>query len=86
MSYKYVIKNCEQIHSSDNFCWSKNVFCQDCTYCLLKQIVELCKKIIFLNGSTDFTDVDMYKHAVGENFVARQILKLLDIQEVERDV
>ena len=41
---KYVVNNCEQIHSSDNFCWSKNTFCQDCTDCLLKKIYQLCKE------------------------------------------
>lgn len=77
---KYIIKNCEQIHSSDNFCWSKNILCQDCTDCVMKQIVEKCK------------NNQKLKWQVGEkpeqwisfnNPSSYQILQLLDIQEVE---
>lgn len=83
---KYVIRNCPCYWhiGEDDGCSLENMkCCEDDTDCIMKQIVELCRKIIFLNGGTDFTDVDMYKHAVGENFVAKQILKLLDIQGVE---
>lgn len=74
--YRYIIKNCEQIHSSDNFCWSKNVLCQDCTDCILKQIVELCKETCRKRCTNDCLGTK--KHC-GYG----QILKLLDIQEVE---
>ena len=73
---RYVIKNCEQIHSSDNFCWSRNVFCQDCTDCKLKQIVEKCKKTCRMRCTNDCLGTK--KHC-GYG----QILKLLDVQEVE---
>jgi len=72
---KYIIKNCEQIHSADNFCWSKNVLCQDCTDCILKQIVELCK------GSIRENERNIYR--AGRMSLAINILGLLDIQEVE---
>ena len=70
--YRYIIKNCEQIHSSDNFCWSKNVLCQDCTDCVLKQIVEYCNNI----------KKDHY-WGMREIRFSKEILELLDIQEVE---
>ena len=73
--YRYIIKNCEQIHSSDNFCWSKNVLCQDCTDCILKQIVESCKEN--LNSLETYVDVRSFECVALQN-----ILKLLDIQEV----
>ena len=73
---KYIIKNCEQIHSSDNFCWSKNVPCQDCTDCVLKQIVELCKEN--LNSLETYVDIRNFECIILQN-----ILQLLDIQEVE---
>lgn len=83
---KYIIRNCP-CYNKDYSCQSKDnitgKFCQDCTNCLLKQIVELCNRIISLNNTTDFIDIDMYKHAVAVGFVARYILQLLDIQEVE---
>lgn len=94
--HKHIIKNCpcfvegiaikgneQKTQTCNNHKVRELTLCQDCTDCVLKQIVELCNKIIFLNGGTDFTDVDMYKHAIGENFVAKKILQLLDIQEVE---
>lgn len=53
MSDKYIIKNCNVIFKNGDFyfCQSsenlaKNVYCQDCTDCVLKQIVKLCKKAI----------------------------------------
>lgn len=69
---KYIIKNCEQIHSSDNFCWSKNILCQDCTDCVMKQIYKLCK-----DDYVQFGDKEL-RYDTLEN-----IIKLLDIQEVE---
>lgn len=67
---KYIIKNCEQIHSSDNFCWSKNIPCQDCTDCVMKQIVELCKEELKGQYSDTWS-------------LVQKISKLLDIEEVE---
>lgn len=78
---KYIINNCP-IFETDYSCGEGLDRCSTCTDCTMKQIVELCNKIIFLNSGTDFTDVDMYKHAIGENFVAKKILQLLDIQEI----
>ena len=69
---KYIIKNCEQIHSADNFCWSKNMFCQDCESCVMKQIVQVCNEY-----SDKWEDCDFSNGLSGE------IFKLLDIQEVE---
>ena len=69
---KYIIKNCEQIHSSDNFCWSKNVLCQDCTDCVMKQILHVCSEY-----SDKWEDCDF------SNGLSDEIFKLLDIEEVE---
>ena len=73
--YRYIIKNCEQIHSSDNFCWSKNVLCQDCTDCILKQIVEKCK--FWVNAEKN------NKYKTNGWILSDDILHLLDILEVE---
>lgn len=78
---KYVVNNCEQIHSSDNFCWSKNIFCQDCTDCIIKQIVELCKDVkcpCEYKGSDCWECVES-----GVRRFADKILKLLDIQDIK---
>ena len=62
-------------NSADNFCWNKNVFCQDCTDCVIKQIVELCKEN--LNSLETYVDVRSF-----ECVALQDILKLLDIREV----
>ena len=50
--------------------------CQDCTDCVMKQIVKLCKEN--LNSLETYVDVRSIECAVLQN-----ILQLLDIQEVE---
>jgi hypothetical protein len=50
--------------------------CQDCTDCVIKQIVELCRKN--LNSLETYVDVRSLECTVLQN-----ILQLLDIQEVE---
>ena len=69
MSDKYTINNCELICNGEcpN---SKTGYCQDCTDCSLKQIVELCKE--------EFKG--QYSDAWS---LAQKISKLLDIQEIE---
>lgn len=70
MSDKYIIKNCP---AYSDYCEEiKSYECQDCTACLLKQIVELCKQY-----KKDY-------HATnGVWLLANNITNLLDIQEVE---
>ena len=73
---KYIIRNCPahffDERNGKQKCWQKwgedNETCQDCTDCLLKQIVEYC--------------LDNEKY--GDEYYTRPILKLLDIQEVEQ--
>lgn len=83
---KYIIKNCPARLSKSGLCIEapekKAYLCQDCTDCIMKQIVDKCNKIIFLNGNIDYKE-GFSNLAVSENFVARQILHLLNIQEVE---
>lgn len=72
---KYIIKNC--ISYENGLCDNQDVFCQDCTDCVLKQIVEKCKRILSINKGfeNEFT--------FGKMTFAEFILKDLDIQEVE---
>lgn len=78
---KYIIKSCEQIHSADNFCWSKNILCQDCTDCVMKQIVELCRKQKVINCNID--EKEQVLKAYYHTHLGDKILELLDIEEVE---
>ena len=79
MSDKYIIKNCNVIFKNGDFyfCQSsenlaKNVYCRDCTDCILKQIVEKCK--LFQNN---------YLVNDGVQLLTTNILNSLDIQECE---
>ena len=74
---KYIIKNCPCYYLET--CGAKDVeeqYCADCTDCVLKQVVELCKETCRKRCTNDCLGTK--KHC-GYG----QILKLLDIQEVE---
>jgi len=79
---KYIIRNCpcfvegiaikgneQKTQTCNNHKVRELTYCQDCTDCKLKQIVELCK--------------GEQQSRVATNILSNKILKLLDIQEVE---
>ena len=73
---KYIIKNCSAFDSKYNECHSKiephKLYCQDCTDCVIKQIVELCEQY-----KKDYNTTN------GVWLLANNIINLLNIQEVE---
>lgn len=74
---KYIINNCPALSFSLSFyCDEHQKKCQDCTDCIMKQIVELCKEN--LNSLENYIDVRSFECVMLQN-----ILKLLDIQEIE---
>lgn len=77
---KMIIRNCPAFDSKYNECHSKiephKLYCMDCTDCVMKQIVELCKRTCRMRCTNDCSGTK--KHC-GYG----QILQLLDIQEVE---
>lgn len=77
MSNKYTIRNCELICNGEcpN---SKTGYCQDCTDCVLKQIVERCKKV---RECTADICTNPYEYATYCE--TRGVLQLLDIEECE---
>ena len=70
---KYIIKNCPALQQT-YYCNTHHSKCQDCTDCVLKQIVELCGKYHIID--TGFQKVSI-------NYLSSDILKLLQIEEVE---
>lgn len=84
MRSKYTINNCELICNGEcpN---SKTGYCQDCTDCLLKQIVELCKDAQSeCSCKNPNKDIDCFECTSGGRAeLGTEILKLLDIQECE---
>ena len=87
MSDKYIIRNCPAYDYDEEFdyhiCKQPLVpyecsvdDCQDCTDCVMKQVVELCKEN--LNSLETYVDIRSLECVTLQN-----ILKLLDVQEVE---
>lgn len=84
---KYIIRNCPCLEQSDldkdiyNPCLGLTDYigmCKDCTDCVLKQIVERCKKV--REGTANIC-TNPYEYATYCE--TRGVLELLDIQEVE---
>lgn len=73
---KYIIKNCPAIYGAFTDGCKKDhyedgsVLCQDCTDCVMKQIVELCKDKM----DTEFNSGSIF---------AEEILNLLQIEEIK---
>ena len=90
---KYIIKNCPCIKHSDeieidNRCMSTQddayFFCEDNTDCIMKQIVEKCKKYIENYNDKVFYDEDDVKILMGKVMLSQSILsEFLEIQEVK---
>lgn len=84
MSDKYIIKNCPAILRMSKVCDAYETtrdlpqLCKDCTDCILKQIVERCKKV---RECTADICTNPYEYATYCE--TRGVLQLLDIQECE---
>ena len=81
MSDKYIIKNCPAMQY---YTCEKYGMCQDCTDCVLKQIVKITKN--YYKGCGKHCDINRKHNNCGKTcnaYKIRQILNLLDIQEVE---
>lgn len=84
---KYIIKNCPAYSENQGVYWTcyednNKLLCQDCTDCLLKQIVEKCR-VAQKEYPKKFSDEEMDMFVSGRNNLAGIILALLDIQEVK---
>lgn len=92
MSDKYIIRNCpcfvegiaikgheQKTQTCNNHKIRELTLCQDCTNCLMKQIVELCKEVENIENVKTLYDAAQS----GMFLQANRILKFLDIQEVE---
>jgi hypothetical protein len=84
---KYIIKNCpnyDDYFNPNETCRKKySQYCQDCTDCIMKQIVELAKGHTELckNCKQQIKECDC--NDICNAYRLNKILQLLDIQEVE---
>lgn len=90
MSNKYIIKNCpnyDDYFNPNETCRKKySQYCQDCTDCVLKQIVEKCKNYkesCKIEGNCLDERLCSTCFLGGANELGEWILDDLDIQEVE---
>lgn len=73
----YIVKNCPAILPMTKLCDSESIFncgtyCKYCTDCVIKQVIEKCKKIA----------KDHY-WGMREIRFSKEILQLFDIEEVK---
>lgn len=82
---RYIIKNCPCYDCG--YCTSRLVKergCINCTDCVMKQIIEKCKKYIENYNDKVFYDEDDVKILMGKVMLSQFILsEVLDIQEVK---
>jgi hypothetical protein len=87
MSDKYIIKNCPcYFNKPEANCWADQLsWCENITYCKLKQIVELCKDAQKeCSCKNPNKDVDCFECTSGGRAeLGTEILQLLDIEECE---
>lgn len=89
MSDKYIIKNCPAcrqyqvgIYTCDDLYDCDLQRCQDCTDCVMKQIVEKCKKEIRVYRNTLLPNDGTNTLHFGRQSFAYDILQMLDIEEI----
>ena len=90
MSNKYIIKACPNLTTSyygtgetiHNQCGlTDDDLCANCTHCVMKQIVKLCKKEKTINCNID--GKEQVLKAYYHTHLGDKILELLDIEECE---
>ena len=95
---KYVVKNCpcfvegiaikgmeQKTQTCNNHKIRELTYCKDCTDCVIKQIITICKGDKMskedMKRSKEFTDI-IRGSKYGRDALAIQILQLFDIEEV----
>ena len=75
---KYIVKNCPATTGTNGFCGDDRpeVFCQDCTDCLIKQVIEKCRNY----DRAILKDLMLFKSV---RVIVRDILQLFEIEECE---
>ena len=78
---KYIVKNCELICNGEcpN---SETGFCQDCTDCLIKQVIDDCNESIKHYENEGWKSDDCLK-LCGEASMSFKLLQLFEIEECE---
>lgn len=82
---KYIVKNCPSFIEDTQECESEQshfIWCEDCTDCLIKQVIEKCKKKKeWFSKSPDGVAFDLNAFMGGN--LQDEILQLFEIEECE---
>ena len=93
---RYIVKNCPATHENyeDKFVCTTQIkqngflcYCQDCTDCVIKQVIEKCKKRYGkcerCKASEDYQPTDCLDYYSNDDVIfAEKILQLFDIEEI----
>jgi len=85
---KYVVKNCPCNVTTEDMCdWenTNETYCEDCTDCLIKQVIEKCKeaKINFEKVALSMKATQSeYTGTICKAELAHEIIQLFDISEL----
>lgn len=94
-SNRYVVLNCPTL-MGNRLCYSKEIRqCADCTNCVIKQVIEKCKTTIekdykeedrhlFSEDDLKILDRISFDVGLGSKKVAKQVLQLFDIEEINK--
>lgn len=77
----YIIKNCPALQQT-YYCNTHHSKCQDCTDCVMKQVIQECRKSIKCFESNESACPVCSDAASAE--LAQDILQLFDIEEVRK--
>ena len=84
---QYIVKNCpaQPIIWNNNWCNKKQQFCQNCTDCVIKQVIEKCKGAVFNYSNLEILRTACETNqAYGKANIAEQILQLFGIEEINK--
>lgn len=76
----YIVRNCPCNVTTEDMCdWenTNETYCQDCTDCVIKQVIKVCKKEAVINypkKEKEFITVNGYQ----------AILNMFDIEEINK--
>ena len=82
---KYVVKNCPCNVTTEDMCdWenTNETYCEDCTDCLIKQVIEKCNEAVRTYDNEEFYEDDCDRF-LGESAFAQEILELFEIEEIK---
>ncbi len=78
---KYIARNCPCLgFQIGYYCFDRADYCKNCNDCLIKQVIEKCKKEDYFVPKYPYSQ---YQEGVLNSTLANDILQLFKIEEVE---